>query len=195
MAKRQDILGQGRRINEDTVPLSLQCHPLTSLENSKPKTPIANRRTSWQPPSKERLNSVDLGPLKSPITSNSSHRSSSKRSSISTDYYNRDRELAALVSNLGLEKHVAQIEERDQAWRRPGAKVSFSPLQGVSNEDIEIMERKEIRGKIKGKEVENTRGALAWPLRISSKKARRLSESSEDEVFGQIFQSPKVRYA
>lgn len=193
MAKRPDIPEWGRIINEGTVPLSSRL--LTSLENSKPKAPIVNRRTSWQPPSKERLNSVDLGPLKSPIISNSSYRSSSKRSSISTDYYNRDRELADLVSNLGLEKHVAKIEERSQGWKRSGAKVSFSPLRGVSTEDTQILERKDIGGRGKGKEVENSRGALAWPLRISSKKARRPSESSEDEVFGQIIQSPTVRYA
>lgn len=73
---------------------------------------------------------------------------------------------------------------------RSPKKVAFGPLLDDSGAETTIAQRRAARGHVKTKEAES----LPWPLRKVGREGKRISESSEDEIFGQIINSPTVRY-
>lgn len=149
---------------------------------------IPNPQASWQPPSKERLASVDLGPLKSPLASNSSYHSLGRRSSISTYSTNREPNVAELDS-----REIVHVEQNQARIQRP-AKVSFAPLLHNPRTETTIAERRTVYGRSKTKGAGPAHKLQPQPLRKIGKGTRRTSESSDDEIFGQILNSPTVRY-
>jgi hypothetical protein len=106
--------------------------------------------------------------------------------------------MAELDSSLGLESPLSSRKpiqtEQNQAQIRNPPKVSFGPLLNNSEAQTPIVERGATRGRGKTKEAGFNRGLLHWPLRKVEKEERRVSESSEDEIFGQIINSPTVRH-
>jgi hypothetical protein len=88
---------------------------------------------------------------------------------------------------------MTQAEQDQPRVKRP-SKVSFGPLLNDVKADTTIAERRAVRGRGKTTEIEPPRNPLRWPLRQVGKEERRVSESSEDEIFGQIINSPTVQY-
>lgn len=99
--------------------------------------------------------------------------------------------------SLGLESPLNSRKpvqtEQNQARIRNPLKVSFGPLLDDSEAQTTIAERRATRGSGKTKGAGLNRGPLQWPLRKVGKEEKRMSESSEDEIFGQIINSPTVR--
>jgi hypothetical protein len=106
--------------------------------------------------------------------------------------------MAELDSGLGLGSPLSSKKpfqtEQNQARVRSPPKVSFGPLLDNSEAQTTIAERRATSGRGKIKEAKPSHGPLPWPLRKVEKEERRVSESSEDEIFGQIINSPTVRY-
>jgi hypothetical protein len=88
---------------------------------------------------------------------------------------------------------IGHIEQNQSRVQRP-VKVSFAPLLHNPGTEITVAERRTVYGRGKTKGGGPAHKLQLQPLRKVKKGTRRTSESSDDEVFGQILNSPTVRY-
>jgi hypothetical protein len=188
----------------------------TRTEKSKSEDTVLNRRPYWNPPSLERLALVDLGPLKSPLTSNASYRSiGGGRSSNSTNDTNHDKALPQ-VPELDIDHRPFGSDDPPSPISKPLTQNSpgrtqttdkVSILQAVRDSEMEqrVAEREALRRLARKEAAESSRAygtartatppRVILPLRTRkvsgvAKEDKRVSESSEDEIFGQIIASP-----
>jgi hypothetical protein len=197
----------------------------TNTEKAKSEDLEISRRPSWNPPTPQRLALVDLGPLKSPLTSNASYRSlGGRRSSNSTSSTTREVEIPESPAEIGELEAERGSYELEASPRSPKPKLKsnlriqtdnykkrvrnadkLAILQALKDSEIEqrvaereaARRRERARGAEPPRTNETPRAPLPWPLRNSSAlvpSPKRVSESSEDEIFGQIITSPTIRY-